>query len=590
MTEFIIRENVNKKIDKITEKYHKDENELLQILLETQRLIEKNYIPKEVSDKIAYEVGVPNAKVYNLVTFFDALSDKPRGKFIINICEGTTCSLKNKNIVETFEKKLNINIGETTEDERYTLRYSPCFGACDISPAVRINDDVYGNLTEEKIEKILVNIESKNINNELVNILPKKNKNTVSYITSNFGKYNGLNIEEYIELGGFKSLEKAFEIGYEAVAEEVIKSGLKGRGGAAYPTGKKLLQGREAEGERKFVVCNADEGEPGTFKDREILKNDPYRVIEGIIIASFVDEAKEGIIYIREEYTWLHQRIRDAIDKCYEKGYLGKNILGKGHDFDLRVFSGAGSYICGEGFALCESMEGRPGMPRTKPPYVKQAGYLHYPTLIQNVETLSAIAAFLKDGSEKVLEYGTNSSPGTKVISLSGKINRPGVYEVPFGMSLKDIIEKIGFGIIEDKKIGFVQIGGASGGIIPGDKVYDTIYDYSGLTDKGVSLGSGAIVVADEDDDIIEYVSVLVEFFLHESCGKCTPCREGNRQLKRIMNRFKNYKGTEEDLENYEKIVYSLKNASLCGSGKTEAVPLKLALNHFKKEFENRIK
>jgi len=592
VTEFIFNEKKLKdEINKIIKKYNKDENELLQILLETQRLVKENYIPGEISDMIASKVGVSKPKVHNLVTFFDALSDKPRGRHVINVCEGTTCSLKNNQIVEIFEKKLNIKIGSTTSDEKYTLKYSPCFGACDISPAVKINDCVYGNLNEEKVDKILKDIEENNSYNELLSIEPDRNiKHTVNYITSNFGKYDGIDINNYIKLGGFKSLEKAFKLGYEGIAEEVTKSRLKGRGGAAYPTGKKLLQAREAKGERKFVVCNADEGEPGTFKDRELLKNDPYKVIEGMIIASIVAEANEGIIYIREEYTWLHQKVRDAVKKCYDKGFLGRNILNSNHDFNLRVFSGAGSYVCGEGFALCESMEGRPGMPRSKPPYVKQAGYLHYPTLIQNVETLSAISTFLKDGSDKVLEHGTKASPGTKVISLSGKVNRPGVYEIPFGMNLKDIIEKIGQGIINNKRTGFVQIGGASGGIIPGDMVEDTTYDYKGLEEKGTSVGSGAIVVADEEDDIIDYTAVLVEFFLHESCGKCPPCREGNRQLKRILKRLVNNQGRKEDIENYEKIVYSLKNASLCGSGKTEAVPLKLALKHYRKEFEKRIK
>ncbi|MFA5528735.1 MAG: NAD(P)H-dependent oxidoreductase subunit E [Peptostreptococcales bacterium] len=584
-------DNTIKTLNEILEKYHRDSNELLQILLEAQTITEKNYISEEMIDRIAEELKISKARVNSVITFYDALSDKPRGKYIINLCQSTTCSLwDNKRVVlDWIIKELGIHPGETTEDQLFTLNTVSCFGACDISPNVRINHSVFGHLTEEKMKAILSGIRNSEKSNELLKIQPdRSHKKTVSIITSNFGKYDGYNIEEYIHLRGFESFRKALDMGYEAAANEITQAGIKGRGGAEYPAGIKLLQSREAIGERKFVVCNADEGEPGTFKDRELLKNDPYKVIEGMLIASYIADAREGIIYLREEYSWLRSKIQHAIDCCYEKGYLGKGIGNSAHDFELRIFSGGGSYVCGEGFALCESLEGKPGKPRIKPPFVKQAGYLQYPTLIMNVETLSAVASFLKDGSQVFTSIGTPDSPGSKVISISGKVARPGVYEIPFGLTLQEIIKDIAGGMMDGEGVGFIQVGGASGGIIP-NSLLDTVYDYKTFKKIGTSVGSGALVVGSHKNNILDYLRVVQEFFAHESCGKCTPCREGNVQLHHLLERFSKGIATEVDIERYRAIVNALEFTSLCGSGKTEAVPLKTALLYFKDIFMEKM-
>ncbi len=410
----------------------------------------------------------------------------------------------------------------------------------------------------------------------------------MNFITSNFGKYDGKSLEGYRKLSDFEALRKTFESGPLAVIEEIKESGLQGRGGAEYPTGRKIEQARIEKGNRKFVICNADEGEPGTFKDRELLKNDIYQLIEGMVIVAYCSNAKEGIIYCREEYDWMHEHICTAILKCKEAGFLGENILGTGFNFELSLFSGAGSYVCGEGFAMCESMEGKSGRPRSKPPYVKQEGYLNYPTLVINVETLSAIAAIMRHGTTQFTDLGTPDCPGTKVISVSGKVNRPGVYEIPFGTTVEEII-KLADGIRGGKRVGFVQIGGASGGILTPDML-NTPFTYRELKSKQVSVGSGAVVVADEGDSIIDFLENVGQFFIHESCGKCVPCREGNRQLEIIMGKFKDKTATLEDLKMYQDILDMMSEASLCGSGRTEPVPFKTGFKYFKSEFLNSIR
>ncbi len=407
----------------------------------------------------------------------------------------------------------------------------------------------------------------------------------VKYITEYFDQYDGKNINEYVNLGGFRALKTVLEKGIEETVSEIAASGLQGRGGAAYPTGKKLRQAREAIGARKFVICNADEGEPGTFKDREILKKNIFQVIEGMIIAGFCSEAEEGIIYVREEYTYLHEDIREAIRKCYEKNYLGENLMGSGLTFDLKLFSGAGAYVCGEGFAMCESLEGKSGRPRTKPPYVKQAGFMELPTLVINTETLSAIVSIMRKGADSFKDYGTEISTGTKLISISGKVNKPGVYEIPFGLTINEIVDGFAGGVVNNKDINFVQIGGASGGILPGS-LCSTKYTYEDLQGKGLDVGSGAIVVADKNNDIIDYLTVVHSFFLHENCGKCTPCREGNRHMTGIFRKIKNKTATAMDFKRLDTILKVMKTASLCGSGKTEVVPFLTAKKFFPEAFE----
>jgi NADH-quinone oxidoreductase subunit F len=402
-------------------------------------------------------------------------------------------------------------------------------------------------------------------------------------ITENFNKYDGYNLDAYLELGGFSAFNRVVERGSDYVVSELKQSGIKGRGGAAYPTWKKWDIGRKRQAEKKFVVCNADEGEPGTFKDREILKRDPFKVIEGLMISAYINGADQGFVYIREEYWYIQETFKQAIEAAEAKGYLGDNILGTGFSLKLEVFSGAGAYVCGENSSLIESMEGRAGRPRLKPPRIGEKGYQGYPTLVNNVETLAAVTTILKIGASEYAKYGTETSPGTKVISVSGNINSPGVYEVPFGTSLREIIYDIAGGVEADRPIKFLQLGGVSGPLMPGSLI-DTRYSYEDLDSKGFSVGSGSILVVDDTNRIIDFLVSVSDFFYHESCGKCTPCREGKRQITRLLRKFVDGTASPDDVKAIEKVANTMKYASFCGLGQTAPTAILSAIKYFMPE------
>lgn len=399
-------------------------------------------------------------------------------------------------------------------------------------------------------------------------------------ITVNFDRYDGKDIDAYIKLGGFTAIKKTMEKGSDFVIDELKITGIKGRGGAAFPTWRKWDIGRNRVAEQKFVICNADEGEPGTFKDRELLKKDPYKVIEGMMISAYIYGAKQGYVYIREEYWDIQKTFKKAIEMAEEAGYLGKNILGTDFEFDLKVFSGAGAYVCGEGSSLIESMEGRAGRPRLKPPRIGEKGYLGYPTLVNNVETLAGVTRILEMGAEEYARYGTEASKGTKVISVSGNVNKPGVYEVPFGVSLREIVEDVAGGVEKGHAVKFLQLGGISGPLVPANEL-ETKYAYESLEEKGFTVGSGSIVVVDERNRIIDYLVSVSDFFYHESCGKCTPCREGKRQLTRLLKKFVDGTATAEDVAAIEKVANTMKYASFCGLGQTAPTAILSALKYF---------
>jgi len=411
---------------------------------------------------------------------------------------------------------------------------------------------------------------------------------TVNLISRNFRHINPESLEDYITAGGFESLETVVSMSKEEIINTVSASGLKGRGGAAYPVGKKLKQAEMEKGESKVIVCNADEGEPSTFKDRALLEYDPFRVVEGMIISAYTVNADQGYIYIREEYTKLQRRMQNAIDLATKMGYLGDNILGKNFKFNITVISGGGAYVCGEGSALAESIEGRSGRPRMKPPYIKQKGVFSLPTCINNVETLSILPLLFSKDKETYVNCGTTESKGTKLISVSGNIKNPNVYEIPFGLTLKEIIYDVAGGIPDNKKVKFVQLGGASGAIA-NEQLLDVKYTYEDLSSNGLSIGSGAILVADETNSIIDYMQTVQNFFVHESCGKCTPCREGNRQLLILIDKLVNKTATEEDLEIIERFACIIKCGSFCGLGKSCTTPLLSAMKQFKEEFRKSI-
>lgn len=408
-------------------------------------------------------------------------------------------------------------------------------------------------------------------------------------LTKRCCEINPDSIDDFIKLNGYKALEKALKMTPVEVVDEIKASNLKGRGGAGFPTGLKIESVSKTNVFPKYLVCNADEGEPGNFKDKYLLENDPHQLIEGMIICAYAMGAEKGYIYIRGEYNKPIRVINKAIEKARKKGFLGEKILGSNFNFDIEIRSGAGAYICGEEFALIESLEGKAGRPRNKPPFPTVSGIYNKPTLINNVETFSNVPFIIYEGSNKFTSIGTPASSGTRLISLSGNVNNRGVFEVPFGISIGEIIFGLGNGVTDNRKIKMVQIGGASGPCIP-ENMLDLKLDYKEFSDNTISMGSGAVIVIDDRFDILEIVKLIVKFFKHESCGKCTPCREGNRQILRILYRFISGTATKNDLLLLESTCSVMSQTSFCGLGQAAPTALTTTLKYFKEEYTSRIK
>ncbi|MCL2129499.1 MAG: NADH-quinone oxidoreductase subunit L [Treponema sp.] len=411
---------------------------------------------------------------------------------------------------------------------------------------------------------------------------------------------NPLSIENYVKKGGFSALKKAVGMSSPEIISEILKAKLLGRGGAAFPAGKKWEYMARIPDRPQFIVCNADEGEPGTFKDRFIMDKLPLKLIEGIIIAGFTFKAEAGYIYVRGEYRKIQKKLITAIENAKTSGFLGKNILGTGFDFDIHIISGAGAYVCGENSALLNSTEGKVGRPRIKPPRLAEVGLFQKPTLVNNVETFANVPLIINMGGDAFLKAGHPDAGGSKLICLSGHTNRRGVFEIPLGrVTLRDIIydPELGGGIAISnaggtaggKRLKFFHLGGQSGFIGSPDQL-DTVFNYTELKRAGLSVGSGAIVVMDESVSIIEYLKGVSEFFIHESCGKCTPCREGNRQILNFLKKLSRPgAATTSDLETLRRLVETMSSASFCGLGQTATAALKSAWKLFKAEFEANI-
>jgi NADH-quinone oxidoreductase subunit F len=410
--------------------------------------------------------------------------------------------------------------------------------------------------------------------------------------TYSSGSKDPLSVDDYLRSGGFSALKKAVLMSSEAIIAEVKKAKLLGRGGAAYPSGSKWEHLLHIEETPKYIVCNADEGEPGTFKDRLILDKLPLKLLEGIIIAGYVFRAKAGYIYVRGEYRKIQEQLRKAILNLKAAGFLGKNIIKPGFNFEIHIVSGAGAYVCGENSALLNSTEGKVGRPRIKPPHLAEVGLFLQPTLVNNVESLANIPLIVNMGGDAYLEAGHPDSGGSKLICLSGHSKNRGVYEIPLGkISLRDAIydPEIGGGIAEGKNLKFFHLGGQSGSIGSIDQL-DTVYSYTDLRKAGLSVGSGAIVVMDESVSILEYLKGVTEFFIHESCGKCIPCREGNRQMMIFLNKLSVPGGaTTNDLDTLRRLIRTMSDASFCGLGQSAATALNSAWKHFKTEFEANV-
>ena len=501
---------------------------------------------------------------------------------------------------KTFDKIQEL---KKTDNLDFDLKKTGCIGMCYREPLVEIIDDtgsfLYGEVDEQKAVEIL----NKHIdNNEPIKDYVVKTdlfetvddpfwKGQVKIALRNCGVINPEKIEEYENTEGYKAITKILKenIPREEIIKTVTDSGLRGRGGGGFPTGKKWMFTLKNDAEKKYIICNADEGDPGAFMDRSLLEGDPHSVIEGLIIGAYATGASEGVIYCRAEYPLAIKRLNIALEQARNKGYIGKNILGKeGFNFDLYVKEGAGAFVCGEETALMASVEGRRGMPKKRPPYPAEKGLWDMPTNINNVETYANVPQIILKGADFFNQYGTEKSKGTKVFALTGKINHGGSVEVPMGITIKDIIYNLGGGIKDDKEFKAVQLGGPSGGCIP-SYLSDTIIDYDSVNATGAIMGSGGMVVMDESTCMVDMAKFFLDFTRKESCGKCTFCRVGTKRMLEILERITEGNGEEGDIEKLEELAHEINANSLCGLGQTAPNPVLTTVKYFRDEYEAHI-
>lgn len=522
----------------------------------------------------------------------------------ILICAGGGCiSAGEESVKQAFERKLK----EYGLDPVVSIVETGCMGACSLGPLAVIYPDgvYYQKLTPKAAEKI---VEEHILKGRVVPeylFEGEKEKLTIQEKTPteipffakqvkialrNVGVIDPLSIEEYIARDGYFALHKALtQMTPEEVIKEIKDSGLRGRGGAGFPTGLKWELARQQKSDVKYMICNADEGDPGAFMDRSILEGDPHSIVEAMTIAGYAIGAQKGFVYVRAEYPLAIERLQRAIEMAHEYGFLGENIFGTGFSFDIEIRIGAGAFVCGEETALMHSIEGKRGQPRVKPPFPVQKGLWGKPTVINNVETLALVPPIILKGASWFRQYGTEKSPGTKVFALAGKIKNTGLVEVPMGITLRELLYDIGGGHPQGKQIKAVQTGGPSGGVIPAE-FFDTPVDYESLGKLGAIMGSGGMIVLDEDDCMVDVAKFFLEFTVDESCGKCTPCREGTKVMYDILDRITKGEGTIEDIEKLEQLAQVIKDSSLCGLGQTAPNPVLSTLKYYRHEYEAHVK
>lgn len=535
------------------------------------------YIPENAATEISRILKVPLADVYGVIEFYALFRSQPVGKTILHVCNDPACAMAGadtiyKSIRKQYEHQ-NTVVGSASG---IVVEKAPCLGLCEHAPAVFVQGGMLP-VEKERTWQSLVGMR----NNYPRTFVYGENR----ILTKNCGKGKTCNLTDYWEVDGYRALKKVLTMSPPAVIAEVKASGLVGRGGAAFPTGVKWEGAANAEGEPKYVICNADEAEPGTFKDRVMMEDDPHRVLEGLIIAGYAIRASKGYIYIRGEYTFPIQVMMQAIQDAREAGLLGESILGSDFNFNVEVRQGAGAYICGEETALFESIEGKRGLPRVKPPFPTTHGLFGKPTVINNVETLINLPTIILAGAEEYRKIGTEKSSGTKLFCLSGDITRPGLYEVPFGITIRQLIFDLAGGIPRDQKFRTALIGGAAGAFAV-ESDLDTRLSFEDLRAAGLPLGSGVITVINQSRNLKDLINRLGRFFAEESCGKCFPCQLGTQRQYEILQRVLEGKTFPDDFDRLRAVGKTMTDASLCGLGQTAASAVLSALKHWPQLFQ----
>ncbi len=517
------------------------------------------------------------------------------------VCGGTGCTSSGSvKIIEALQSEINKN---GLRDEVAVVQ-TGCHGLCALGPIVIIYPEAsfYAMVKEEDIAEIVGEhllkgrIVTRLLYKEMVTEDGLKSLNDTDFYKKqhrialrNCGVINPENIDEYIGTGGYEALGKVLtEYTPDQVIQTILDSGLRGRGGGGFPTGLKWKLAKGNDADQKYVCCNADEGDPGAFMDRSVLEGDPHVLLEAMAIAGYAIGASQGYVYVRAEYPIAVDRLIIAINQAREYGLLGKDIFGSGFDFNIEIRLGAGAFVCGEETALMTSIEGNRGEPRPRPPFPAQKGLFQKPTILNNVETYANIPPIILNGADWFASMGTEKSKGTKVFALGGKINNTGLVEIPMGTPLREVIDEIGGGIPNGKKFKAAQTGGPSGGCIPAEH-FDIPIDYDNLLSIGSMMGSGGLIVMDEDNCMVDIAKFFLEFTVDESCGKCTPCRIGTKRLYEILEKITNGQGTMEDLTKMEELCYYIKDNSLCGLGQTAPNPVLSTLNFFKDEYISHV-
>jgi NADH-quinone oxidoreductase subunit F len=553
------------------------------------------HLGDEILEEIAGRLDLNITQVTETLAYYSMLHRKPMGKFHVQVCTNISCMLRGGNdIYKHVQTRLGIGNKETTATGTFSLEEVECIGACTGAPAMQVNYDFYENLDNDQVDSILEQFQVGKKPApvpEITGAIKERHPAEVPVISRRWGIPNSRTLQVYRENDGYVALEKALkEMTPDQIIDEVKKSNLRGRGGAGFPTGMKWsFVPKETGGKPKYILCNADESEPGTCKDRPLMELDPHQLIEGVVIAGRAVNAAKGYIYIRGEYRYVLEIVDAALEEAYARGFVGKNILGSGFDFDLVTHTGAGAYECGEESALMESLEGKRGYPRIRPPFPAVAGLYGCPTVINNVETFSSVPAIILKGGEWYAGLGTPKNGGTRMFAVSGHINKPGIYEMPMGFSMKRLIEEVAGGMRDGKKLKAVIPGGSSCPVLTAAES-DVAMDFDSVAKIGSMLGSGGVVIMDENTCMVDVARRIMHFYAHESCGWCIPCREGTAWLRSMLDRFHSGGGRAEDIPLIGELAQNMLGRTFCPLGDAAAMPTISIVKKWKNEFEDHLK
>src|SRR6476660_664106 len=579
------------RFEKLQNAYPVKRSALIPMLMYAQD--EAGFVSDEMIAEIATRLDLRTVEVEETLAYYSMLRRKPVGKHHVQVCTNVACMLRGGyEILEQAKKRLEIGHKETTNDCVFSLEEVECIGACTGAPAIQGNYDFYENLTPKQFDRIIEELDAGKKPapvSVISGALHDRDPQETPLISKRWGIKDSRKIDVYLQNGGYQALERALkQMTPDAIIDEVKKSNLRGRGGAGFPTGMKWSFVPKDSPKPKYVICNADESEPGTCKDRPLMEMDPHQMSEGITIAGRAIGAKMGFIYIRGEYRYVLDIVQTALDEAYARGYLGQNILGSGFDFDLVVHTGAGAYECGEESALMESLEGKRGYPRIKPPFPAVVGLYGCPTIINNVETLSTVPAIILEGGEKYASRGTPKNGGTRMLCVAGHVNKPGIYEIPLGVNMKKFIYEMAGGIPNGKKLKAVIPGGSSCPLLNAEEI-DIPMDYDSVAKAGSMLGSGGMVVVDEDTCMVDFARRIMHFYAHESCGWCIPCREGTTWLRKMLDRFHSGGGRAEDIPIVGELAKNMLGKTFCPLGDAAALPTISIVNKWRHEFVDHL-